>query len=109
MLLAAAAGLILFQAVRDGFLSPELVVLWPAGAPGAIGSEAADVPSVAAFLPPRWRASGAGMVICPGGVYKMLMTSYEDDDIAHWLNSFGGAGFVLSYRIAPAIITRRRC
>jgi hypothetical protein len=30
--------------VRDGFLSPELVVLWPAGAPGAIGSEAADVP-----------------------------------------------------------------
>jgi len=29
------------------------------------------------------------------------MSSYEGDDIARWLNSFGVAGFVLKYRIAP--------
>ncbi len=101
IVLAAGAGLILLVGVRDGFSAPERIVLWPAGAPGAIGDEAADVPSIAVFLPPRWRASGAGMVICPGGAYKMLMTSYEGTDIARWLNSFGVAGFVLSYRIAP--------
>jgi acetyl esterase/lipase len=31
----------------------------------------------------------------------MLMSSYEGEDIARWLNSFGVAGFVLKYRIAP--------
>ncbi len=101
ILVAAAAGVILLEGVRDGFSAPEQIVLWPAGAPGAMGRDAADVPSVAVFLPPRWRASGAGMIICPGGGYKLLMTSYEGADIAHWLNSFGVAGFVLSYRIAP--------
>jgi acetyl esterase/lipase len=29
------------------------------------------------------------------------MSSYEGDDIARWLNSFGVAAFVLKYRIAP--------
>lgn len=101
MLLAGAAGLILLKGVRDGFSSPDQIVLWPDGAPGAIGKDVADKPNIAVFLPPRWRASGAGMIICPGGAYKMLMTSYEGADIAHWLNSFGVAGFVLSYRIAP--------
>lgn len=101
MLLAAGTGLILLQGVRDGFSGPEQIVLWPSGAPGAIGNDGADAPSVAVFLPPRWRASGAGMVICPGGAYQMLMKSYEGADIAHWLNSFGVAGFVLNYRIAP--------
>ncbi len=101
MLLAAGAGFILLQGVRDGFSGPEQMVLWPTGAPDAVGNEAEDVPNVAVFLPPGWRASGAGMVICPGGGYRMLMTSYEGADIAHWLNSFGVAGFVLRYRIAP--------
>ena len=41
------------------------------------------------------------MIVCPGGAYKLLMTSYEGADIAHWLNSFGVAAFVLRYRIAP--------
>lgn len=100
-LLAMGAGLILVNAVRDGYSNPEQMVLWPAGAPGALGNSAADMPSVAVFLPPHWRASGAGMIICPGGAYQLLMTSYEGVDIAHWLNSFGVAGFVLSYRIAP--------
>lgn len=101
LLLAAVGGMVLVKGVRDGFSAPEELVLWPAGAPGAIGGDAADRPSVAVFLPPRWRASGAGMIICPGGAYQLLMTSYEGADIAHWLNSFGVAGFVLSYRIAP--------
>jgi len=42
-----------------------------------------------------------GMVICPGGGYKMVMSSYEGEDVARWLNSFGVAAFVLTYRVAP--------
>ena len=101
MLFLAGTGLAVFNGLRDGFSAPEQMLLWPAGAPGALGNDAVDAPSVAVFLPPRWRASGAGMIICPGGAYKLLMTSYEGADIAHWLNSFGVAGFVLSYRLAP--------
>jgi acetyl esterase/lipase len=101
LLLAGAGGLILLVGVRDGFSPPEEVLLWPSGAPGALGSEAADRPGLAVYLPFGWRSSGAGMIVCPGGAYKLLMTSYEGADIAHWLNSFGVAAFVLRYRIAP--------
>ena len=101
ILLAIGAAFVLLEGVRDGISAPEQIALWPGGAPGASGNDAADAPSLAVFLPPGWRASGTGMVICPGGAYRMLMTSYEGADIARWLNSFGVAGFVLSYRIAP--------
>ena len=70
-------------------------------APGAMGNTPDDTPEISVFLPMNWRASGAGMVICPGGAYKLLMSSYEGEDIARWLNSFGVAAFVLKYRIAP--------
>ena len=41
------------------------------------------------------------MVVCPGGGYGHLAIDHEGEQIARWLNSFGVAGFVLKYRIAP--------
>lgn len=75
--------------------------LWSGDAPEAIGATPADIPTISVLLPARWRSLRAGAVICPGGAYRLLMSSYEGDDIARWLNSFGLAGFVLHYRIAP--------
>lgn len=77
------------------------MLLWPGGAPGAVGGEDADKPGLWVFVPPAERATGAAVVVCPGGGYGTLALDHEGDQIARWLNSFGVAAFVLRYRHAP--------
>jgi acetyl esterase/lipase len=72
--------------------------LWPDGAPGALGHEDKDIPTLTAFLPKPADASGAAIVICPGGAYGML-APHEGRDYALFLNESGTAGFVLKYRL----------
>lgn len=74
--------------------------LWPAKAPGAIGNEPdQDIPTLTPYWPSPAQATGAAMVICPGGGYWELM-DYEGRDYALWLNEMGIAAFVLTYRLA---------
>jgi acetyl esterase/lipase len=80
---------------------PPVEVLWPHGAPGAIGQEAADQPTLTIWLPPKEKATGAAVVVCPGGGYGHLAVDHEGKQIAEWLNSIGVAAFMLKYRIAP--------
>jgi acetyl esterase/lipase len=72
--------------------------LWPDGAPGALGKEAKDIPTLTLFLPAADKATGAAMVICPGGGYGGL-ADHEGSHYARWLNQQGIAGFVLKYRL----------
>ncbi|MHC4241678.1 MAG: alpha/beta hydrolase [Planctomycetota bacterium] len=72
--------------------------LWADGAPGAKGSEDGDKPTLTIYRPPREKATGAAVVICPGGGYGHLAMDHEGHQIAQWLNSFGVAGFILKYR-----------
>ncbi|HEX8148451.1 MAG TPA: alpha/beta hydrolase [Pyrinomonadaceae bacterium] len=74
--------------------------LWPDGAPGALGKEAADVPTLTPYLVPKGRATGAAVVICPGGGYGHL-ADHEGRPVAEWLNSVGVTAFVLKYRLGP--------
>jgi acetyl esterase/lipase len=74
--------------------------LWPDGAPGALGSAEKDVPTLTAFLPDPDKATGAAVVICPGGGYAHL-ADHEGSVYAKWLNDHGVAGFVLKYRLGP--------
>ncbi len=78
---------------------PEL--LWPVGAPGALGQEDADKPSLTTFLPSAQNRTDLGVVVCPGGGYHNLAMDHEGVQIAHWLNSIGIAAFVLKYRLGP--------
>jgi len=80
---------------------PKTELLWPAGAPGAVGTEAADRPSLAIYPAPAKTANGCGIVVCPGGGYGFLAIDHEGKQIAEWLNSIGVSAFVVSYRIAP--------
>jgi acetyl esterase/lipase len=80
---------------------PKPLVLWPDGAPGAKGKEAADIPTVTVYLPPADKATGAAVVICPGGGYGNLAMDHEGHQVARWLNSLGVAGVILKYRHAP--------
>lgn len=76
-------------------------LLWPGGAPGAIGGTAADRPTLTIFLPPAGKAVGTGVIVCPGGGYHFVAMGYEGKGPAKWLNSLGIAAFVLDYRVAP--------
>ena len=91
----------LTAAAQPRVQKPVTELLWPGGAPGAAGTEDADKPALIIYLPPEARATGTGVVVCPGGGYGHLAIDHEGDQIARWLNSFGVAGFVLKYRIAP--------
>jgi len=78
--------------------SPKVEMLWPDGAPGAKGSADGDKPALTIYLPSMKDATGAAVVICPGGGYGHLAMDHEGHQIAQWLNSLGVAGFILKYR-----------
>jgi acetyl esterase/lipase len=76
----------------------KIELLWPAGAPGAHGHDDNDKPTLAVSLPPADKATGAAVVVCPGGGYAGLAMGYEGLEVGEWLNTFGVAAFVLKYR-----------
>src|SRR5580658_860690 len=75
--------------------------LWPDGAPGALGKEPKDIPTLTPFWPAPEMATGAGMVICPGGGYGAL-APHEGEGYAYWLNTQGITAFVLKYRLGSS-------
>src|SRR4051794_24374086 len=90
---------------------PQEIPLWPNGAPGFENRRdepplAKDYwvrnihnPSITAFLPPREKATGAAVVICPGGGHRELVFNAEGVEPARFLNSIGVAAFALKYRL----------
>jgi acetyl esterase/lipase len=78
--------------------SHQVELLWPNGAPGAKGTDDGDKPSLTIYLPEKEKATGAAVVIFPGGGYGHLAMDHEGHQIAQWLNSIGVAGFIVKYR-----------
>ena len=79
---------------------PPVVPLWNTKAPHAVGESAADKPHVTVYAAPADKATGAGVVICPGGGYGFLADDHEGKQVAAFMNSLGVTAFVLKYRIA---------
>lgn len=76
----------------------EPIVLWPVGAPNAVGKESQDVPTITPFLL-KQDAPTATVIVFPGGGYSHLSDVKEGSDVAKWLNSLGLSAFVLKYRL----------
>jgi acetyl esterase/lipase len=90
------------RSASDGAGAQPVIPLWPRGAPGAKGSDPEkDVPTLTIWLPPAEKATGASVVVCPGGGYGMLAVDHEGKQVAEWLNQLGIAAFVLKYRLGP--------
>lgn len=82
-------------------VAEESVLLWPDGAPGAVGDEDADKPLLWVYPAEKDKATGTGVVICPGGGYGILAVDHEGTQVAKWYNRIGVTAFVLKYRLAP--------
>jgi acetyl esterase/lipase len=91
---------------------PPEIPLWPGGAPGFESRRNEPVqakdwwvrnihnPSITVFLPPKEKATGTAVLVCPGGGHHSLVFDAEGRDAAVFLNSVGVATFVLKYRLA---------
>jgi len=85
---------------RGADIGPEPILLWTDGAPGAVGTEVADQPTIRIHRPAKDN-TGAAVVVCPGGGYAVLATDHEGHQVAKWFNSVGVTGVVLKYRHGP--------
>jgi acetyl esterase/lipase len=93
--------LFLMLAAAVAAQEPKTVLLWPDGAPGAVGQEASDKPELTVYALPAGRSAGTGVVVCPGGGYAGLAAFHEGRQVAYWWNTQGVAAFVLKYRLGP--------
>jgi len=92
-----AAAILLLPLILSRAERQPPIPLWPDGAPGALGNTTNDIPTLTPYLCGS-NATGAAMVICPGGGYVGL-AAHEGNDYALWLNQHGVTGFVLKYRL----------
>jgi acetyl esterase/lipase len=76
-------------------------VLTPPANPGA-STHLSSIhnPSLLVYLPAGDKATGAAMIIGPGGGHQFLSIDTEGTNVAEWLSSIGVAAFVLKYRLA---------
>lgn len=99
MRIASTLAIVLLTASTAVCAGEPSMVLWPQGAPGALGKTAKDVPTLTPHLPAK--ASGAAMLLIPGGSYSGIFEG-QADPFARWLNEQGIAVFVLRYRLGSA-------
>lgn len=52
-----------------------------------------------AYIAPKETATGAAVLICPGGGYSGVSSDKEGSEIAIWFNQIGISAFVLYYRM----------
>jgi endo-1,4-beta-xylanase len=95
------------------------ILLWPNGAPGSEKDTNAETmridaatgnhvltyvhnPSITAWLPSPDKATGASVIIAPGGGHREIWIDHEGYNVAHWLSDHGVAAFVLKYRLSKA-------
>ena len=90
----------LSRAEKTLSFADEPIILWPDGAPGAVGKEPSDIPTLTVYAAPNEKATGAALIVCPGGGYSHL-ADHEGQPVAEWLNTLGITAFVLKYRFGP--------
>lgn len=73
--------------------------LWDGPAPGALGNDEADRPTITYYAPVY--STHTAIVVTPGGGYSFVATNHEGRQIANWLNTLGISVFVVKYRVGP--------
>lgn len=58
-------------------------------------------PTLTPVLPEPGKATGAAVIVAPGGGFRGLAIDHEGFEVARWLAARGIAAFVLKYRVIP--------
>ncbi len=97
----------------------EIVKLWPDGPPSklaGVGPEAqykapvgvaaeatmlrnVSEPTLSVFPPTNGKPNGVGVIVCPGGGWRILAWEHEGTQVVNWLTAHGYAAFLLKYRV----------
>ncbi len=104
------------MAATAGAQQPAELPLWPGVAPGSEGRTGDEVversasgeirvtnvhrPSITPYLPSAEKATGAAVLVIPGGGHRVLVMTHEGYNVAEWLRDRGIAAFVLKHRLA---------
>lgn len=56
-------------------------------------------PTVTFYPAPKRKATGATVLVCPGGGYHILAMDLEGTEVCEWLNSIGVSAALLKYRV----------
>lgn len=75
---------------------------------GQIRIKTVTDPTITIYFPEKEKATGAAVVICPGGGYGRLSIDHEGYFIAKWLNELGITGVVLKYRLPSDLIMQNK-
>jgi acetyl esterase/lipase len=92
-----------------------IVAIWPGVAPGSeewtqkevksngLGGDVTIrnvvTPTLTVFAPEPEKATGAAVIVCPGGGFRFLSWQNEGTQVAQWLQKRGVTAFVLKYRL----------
>lgn len=111
-----ATAIFITAAVNLFAVEPAEIPLWLNGAPGSEGKTEKEVveksangerkvwsihsPSLTPYLPAKDKATGAAVIIAPGGAHRFLCVDHEGYNVAQWLSERGIAAFVLKNRLA---------
>ena len=110
------------SAIAAGSAPAPVVALWPGTPPGDSASpgEEKDLttpkdglvagrrlirlgnvssPSLTLYRPPKSKATGTAVLVCPGGGYHILAMDLEGTEVAERLNAMGVTAVVLKYRV----------
>ncbi len=101
LLLFFASFLCAQQRTSPIMQEPQTIPLWSDRAPGAVGEEDLDKPSLTIYMPPNTTGPMTAVIIAPGGAYARLSMNLEGREPANYFNSMGVAAFVLKYRLGP--------
>jgi acetyl esterase/lipase len=86
-------------AVQTPSAEAPVIPLWNGPAPGCLGAQDTDIPTVEVYLPSAAQGPTPAIVICPGGGYDHLAIDYEGTVIAQLFRDRAVAGIVLKYRL----------
>ncbi len=97
----------------------EVIHLWPEGPPSKLDGVGPEVefrgpvgvavntrmlrnvsePTLTVFRPTNGKPNGVGVIVCPGGGWRILAWEHEGIDASTWLAARGYTAFLLKYRV----------
>ena len=87
-------------------IGPEVAFRGPVGTSGDIAMlRNVSKPTISVFRPAK--PNGVGVIVCPGGGWRILTLEHEGIDVANWLTAHGYTAFLLKYRVHGTPATQR--